>query len=230
MTGIVLAAVTVVISNSDGMLVLADFGHCQLFLKGHGLRRQTASGTQGYRHPWPADRIHPQVGDIFSLAVVFANTLIPEGRAHLLSEDARIAIGQKGTTQEVLEQFVKSKIRGPAGSKYLPYLLPALRRHPHSLNCPIDEVGALASLLAATQDMLAKEKAEPKRRRENQVEARPIKRTKIEAVPLPQAALPPAPVIFPAPEPKTLTRSQKRNRQKRAAAKWNRAKLAQPDS
>ena len=160
--------------------------------------------------------------------MVFANTLIPKGRAHLLSEDARIAIGQTQATQEVFEQFVESKIRGPAGSKYLPYLLPALRRHPHSLNCPIDPVGVL-SLRAATEDMMAKEKAEPKRRRENQVEARPIKRIKIQAVPLLQAALPPAPVIVPAPEPKTLTRSQKRNRQKRAAAKRERTKLAKPD-
>ena len=157
-------------------IVLADFGHCQLFLKGQGVRRQTASGTNGYRHPWPADLIHPQIGDIFSLAVVFANTLIPKGRAHLLSEDARIAIGQKHTTQDVFEKFVESKIRCPAGSTYVPYLLPALRRYPHSLDCPIDPVGALASLLAATKDMMAKE---PKRRRENQVEARPIKRCKL---------------------------------------------------
>ena len=209
-------------------IVLADFGLCQLFLKGHGTRRQTASGTNGYRHPW-AELIHPQIGDIFSLAVVFANTLIPKGRAHLLSEDARIAIGQKHTTQDVFEKFVESKIRCPAGSTYVPYLLPALRRYPHSFDCPIDPVGALASLLAATKDMMANEKAEPKRRRENQVEARPIKRIKIQAVPLLQAALPPAPVIVPAPEPKTLTRSQKRNRQKRAAAKRERTKLAKPD-
>jgi serine/threonine protein kinase len=166
-------------------IVLADFGHYQLFLKGHDFRRQTASGTHGYRHPWPADLIHPQIGDIFSLAVVFANTLIPKGRAHLLSEDARIAIGQKHTTQDVFEKFVESKIRGPAGSTYVPYLLPALRRYPHSLDCPmaIDPVGALASLLAATKDMMANEKAEPKRRRENQVEARPIKRCKLPGAP-----------------------------------------------
>jgi hypothetical protein len=189
-------------------IVLADFGLCQLFLKGHGTRRQTASGTNGYRHPW-AELIHPQIGDIFSLAVVFANTLIPKGRAHLLSEDARIAIGQKHTTQDVFEKFVESKIRCPAGSTYVPYLLPALRRYPHSLDCPIDPVGALASLLAATKDMMANEKAEPKRRRENQVEARPIKRIKIQAVPLPV-------IVAPAPaKPIPLTKTQIRARQRR---------------
>ena len=139
--------------------------------------------------------------------MVFANTLIPKGRAHLLSEDARIAIGQKHTTQDVFEKFVESKIRGPAGSKYVPYLLPALRRYPHSLDCPIDPVGALASLLAATQGMMAKE---PKRRRENQVEARPIKRLKIQP-----AAAPPVP---PAPANAiSVTKGQKRTLQRRRA-------------
>jgi len=32
-------------------IVLADFGHCQLFLKGHGFRRQTASASSGPNPP-----------------------------------------------------------------------------------------------------------------------------------------------------------------------------------
>ena len=202
-------------------VVFGDFGHAKLFLKGHDLARQTPSGTEGYRHPWPADKIHPQIGDVISLAVVFADSLIPKGRARLLSEDARIAIGQTGTTQERFEEFIESKIRGPAGSKYLKYLLPAFRRHPHAIACRMDADRALASLRAATEDMLANEKVDLKRRLENQGKAPPNKRVKSQAAHPPQAA--------PAPEPKTLTRSQKRNRLNRAAKKRKRAKLAQPD-
>jgi serine/threonine protein kinase len=47
-------------------VVFGDFGHAKLFLKGHDLARQTPSGTEGYRHPWPADKIHPQIGDVIS--------------------------------------------------------------------------------------------------------------------------------------------------------------------
>ena len=186
-------------------VVFGDFGHAKLFLKGHDLARQTPSGTEGYRHPWPADKIHPQIGDVISLAVVFADSLIPKGRARLLSEDARIAIGQTGTTQERFEDFIESKIRGPAGSKYLKYLLPAFRRHPHAIACRMDADRALASLRAATEDMLANEQVDLKRRLENQGKAPPNKRVKSQAVIVPAAPAKPIPLI----------KCQKRARQRR---------------
>ena len=111
---------------------------------------------------------------------------------------------------------------------YLPYLFKALRRDPNSKSNPVDANHALVSLRAATEDMLDKEKAEFKRPSENRGKAPPSKRFKIQAAPPPQAASPPVSVP-PAPEPKTLTRSQKRNILNRAAAKRKRAKPAQPD-
>ena len=80
---------------------------------------------------------------------------------------------------------------------YLPYLFKALRRDPNSKFQPIDANRALLSLRAATEDMMAKEKAAPKRPLENRKQAPPSKRLKIDAVPPPHVhvALPPAPVI-----------------------------------
>ena len=218
----------VFVSPSGDRVFLADFGLCSFLPKNKSARKlKPASGTPSHRYLW-LSRIDEQYSDAHSAALMFADFVVPDERGgKLLTGDAVIALGQEATTQQVFEEFIEFKIRGP-GSMYLPYLFKALRRDPNSKSNPVDANHALVSLRAATEDMLAKEKAEFKRPSENRGKAPPSKRFKIQAAPPPQAASPPVSVP-PAPEPKTLTRSQKRNILNRAAAKRKRAKPAQPD-
>jgi serine/threonine protein kinase len=215
----------VFVSSSGDRVFLADFGLCSFVPTNKAARKlEPASGTISHRYLWMS-RICKFYSDAHSAGLLIANFFVPaELGGQLYTGDVVITLGQEATTQQVFEDFIKFKIGGP-GAMYLPYLFKALRRDPNSKFQPIDANRALLSLRAATEDMMAKEKAELKRPRplENRKQAPPSKRLKIEAVPLPV-------IVAPVPaKPITLTKGQKRIKKRRKARAKRKADwLAQP--
>jgi len=193
----------VFVPPSGDRVFLADFG-LSCIMRNSTRKLAPASGTVSHRFLW-LSRVTKQYNDAHSFGLMFANTLVPaEHGGRLFTGDVVITLGQEATTQEVFEQFLEYKLRGP-GSMYLPYLYKALRRDPNSQSNPMDAKCALLSLRAATEAMMAKEKAEFKRPSENRGQAPPSKRVKIQAVIVPAAPAKPIP----------LTKCQKRARQRR---------------
>jgi serine/threonine protein kinase len=214
----------VFVSSSGDRVFLADFGLCSFVPTNKAARKlEPASGTISHRYLWMS-RICKFYSDAHSAGLLIANFFVPaELGGQLYTGDVVITLGQEATTQQVFEDFIKFKIGGP-GAMYLPYLFKALRRDPNSKFQPIDANRALLSLRAATEDMMAKEKAELKRPRplENRKQAPPSKRLKSKAV-LPV-------IVAPAPaKPITLTKGQKRIKKRRKARAKRKADwLAQP--
>ena len=98
---------------------LTDFGNSPHKVRG------SASGTCGYRYPWP-DWIDIFSGDWWSLGLLTGGLFLTDGK-RLLSDEAIIGLGQKSTKQQRFWKFLEVKLGQPA-SVYLPYLRPVLKR------------------------------------------------------------------------------------------------------
>ena len=172
---------------------LTDFGNSPHKVRG------SASGTCGYRYPWP-DWIDIFCGDWWSLGLLTGGLFLPEGK-RVLSDEAILGFGQKATKQQRFWKFLEVKLGKPA-SVYLPYLRPVLLRDASALNRRTS-----AACLDSAADLMLDLESKRKRPRPALIETLGSKRPKHQAPPAPEA--PPTP----------LSRRQRRNKMRHERAK-----------
>ena len=172
---------------------LTDFGNSPHKVLG------SASGTCGYRYPWP-DWIDIFCGDWWSLGLLTGGLFLTEGK-RVLSDEAILGFGQKATKQQRFWKFLEVKLGKPA-SVYLPYLRPVLLRDASALNRRTS-----AACLDSAADLMLDLESKRKRPRPALIETLGSKRPKHQAPPAPEA--PPTP----------LSRRQRRNKMRHENAK-----------
>jgi len=179
---------------------LTDFGNSPHKVLG------SASGTCGYRYPWP-DWIDIFCGDWWSLGLLTGGLFLTEGK-RVLSDEAILGFGQKATKQQRFWKFLEVKLGKPA-SVYLPYLRPVLRRDARAL----DRSTSAACLDSIADLMLELEKV--RKRRQPALALVESKRPKL------KHQAPPAPEAPQTP----LSGKRKRNQKKHERAKRKRMEL-----
>ena len=179
---------------------LTDFGNSPHKVRG------SASGTCGYRYPWP-DWIDIFCNDWWSLGLLTGGLFLTDGK-RLLSDEAIIGLGQKSTKQQRFWKFLEVKLGQPA-SVYLPYLRPVLRRDARAL----DRSTSAACLDSIADLMLELEKV--RKRRQPALALVESKRPKLKHQAPPASAAPQTP----------LSGKRKRNQKKHERAKRKKMEL-----
>ena len=179
---------------------LTDFGNSPHKVRG------SASGTCGYRYPWP-DWIDIFCGDWWSLGLLTGGLFLSEGK-RVLSDEAILGFGQKATKQQRFWKFLEVKLGQPA-SVYLPYLRTVLKRDANLLDRKMS-----AACLDSAADLMLDLESKRKRPRPALIETLPSKRPKHQAPPAPEAPQTP------------LSSRQRRNKMRHERAKRKKMELS----